>query len=88
MAVGPGANLPSRVGSPIDTLAAVRPRLERHLRSALAGLVKKPIRNDAELDLIAQRGEEHERVYIDRLREQGRSIADLSAERPEGANRG
>ena len=38
VAVGLGANLPSRVGSPLDTLAAVRPRLERHLRSALAGL--------------------------------------------------
>ena len=57
-------------------------------RSALAGLAQKPIRNDPELDLIAQRGEEHERVYIGRLQEQGRIIADLSAERPEGADRG
>ena len=39
-------------------------------RSALAGLVKKPIRDDPELDLIAERGKQHERVYIDRLQEE------------------
>ncbi len=57
-------------------------------RSALTGLVQKPIRNDPELDLIAERGEQHERVYIGRLQEQGRTIVDLSAKRPEESDRG
>ncbi len=57
-------------------------------RSALAGLVDKPIRNDPELDLIAERGKQHERVYIERLRSAGREIVDVSAERAKGADRG
>ena len=57
-------------------------------RSVLAGLAKRPDRDDPELDLIAQRGEEHERVYIGRLRESGRQVVDLSAERPKEVDRG
>jgi predicted RecB family nuclease len=57
-------------------------------RSVLAGLVKKPIRNDPELDLVAERGKEHERVYVERLRAAGREIVDVSAERAKDADRG
>ncbi len=56
-------------------------------RSALANLVAKPIRDDPELDLIAERGKQHERVYIDRLQQEGRTISDVSAERPREVER-
>ena len=50
----------------------------------LASLVPSgPIRDDPELDLIAQRGEQHERVYIGRLKGVvAAQSSDLSAERP------
>ena len=57
-------------------------------RSALAGLVKKPIRDDAELDLIAERGKQHEQVYIERLKADGRAISDLDSKRGDDENRG
>jgi uncharacterized protein len=57
-------------------------------RCSLAELVKKPIRNDPELDIITQRGEQHEQVYISRLREAGRIVRDLSSDRPAGMDRG
>src|SRR5260370_25545788 len=42
--------------------------------AALAGLVKRPFRHDPELDLIARRGLEHERRFLEELRAQGRRI--------------
>ncbi len=52
-------------------------------RSALAGLVEKPIREDPELDVIVQRGYEHEQLYVERLKAGGRSVVDLDSERAE-----
>ncbi len=43
-------------------------------RAALAGLVEKPIRNDPSIELIAKRGEEHERRYLADLEASGRTI--------------
>ena len=40
-------------------------------RAALAGLVKRPIRADPELDLIRKRGLQHEARYLDELRAGG-----------------
>jgi predicted RecB family nuclease len=57
-------------------------------RSALAGLVRKPIRDDPELDLIAERGKEHEQDYIERLKAGGRVVTDLDADREEDGDRG
>ena len=53
------------------------------------GLVAKPIRNDPRIDLIAKRGLEHERRYLDDLRAEGRTVVaiekDGSAVAPPGA---
>jgi uncharacterized protein len=46
-------------------------------RAALAGLVKKPIRDDPTIDLIARRGEAHEARYLEQLRRSGRTIAEI-----------
>lgn len=43
-------------------------------RAALAGLVDKPIRDDPTIDLIAKRGEAHERRYLEELGAAGRSV--------------
>src|SRR5260370_42479731 len=45
--------------------------------AALAGLVKRPFRDDPELDLIARRGLEHERRFLEDLRAQGRCITEI-----------
>ena len=45
-----------------------------------AGLVKRPFREDPELDLIARRGMEHERRFLDGLRSQGREITEIHRE--------
>jgi predicted RecB family nuclease len=42
-------------------------------RAALAGLVKRPIRDDPELDIIRRRGFEHEARFLADLRAAGRS---------------
>jgi predicted RecB family nuclease len=42
-------------------------------RAALAGLVKRPIRDDPELDIIRKRGFEHEARFLADLRAQGRN---------------
>jgi uncharacterized protein len=42
-------------------------------RAALAGLVKRPMRDDPELDIIRKRGFEHEKRYLDDLVAEGRS---------------
>ncbi len=46
-------------------------------RAALAGLVKKPIRNDPGIDLIARRGIAHEQRYLADLRAEGRSVIEI-----------
>ena len=46
-------------------------------RAALAGLVKKPIRNDPTIELVQERGYEHERRYLGDLRAAGRSIVEI-----------
>jgi len=43
-------------------------------RAALAGLVERPIRDDPTIELIAKRGEAHERRYLDDLRATGRTV--------------
>jgi predicted RecB family nuclease len=50
--------------------------------AALAGLVKRPFRDDPELDLIARRGLEHERRFLEDLNAQGRRI---TAVEPDGS---
>ena len=42
-------------------------------RAALAGLVKRPMRDDPELDIIRKRGFEHERRFLADLRVEGRT---------------
>ena len=49
-------------------------------RAALAGLVKKPIRNDPAIELIAKRGHEHEQRYLEELRAAGRSIVAITVD--------
>ena len=46
-------------------------------RAALAGLVKKPIRNDPSIELIAKRGYEHERRYLEELVAQDRRVVTI-----------
>ena len=46
-------------------------------RAALGGLVQKPIRDDPTIDLIAKRGEAHERRYLEDLREDGRTVVEI-----------
>ena len=46
-------------------------------RAALANLVKKPIRENDEIELIAKRGLDHERAYLERLRADGRTVASI-----------
>ena len=46
-------------------------------RAALAGLVEKPIRNDPSIDLIAKRGDEHERRYLEELHERGLRVVEI-----------
>jgi uncharacterized protein len=49
-------------------------------RAALAGLVKKPIRSDPTIELIQERGYEHERRYLDDLRAAGRTIVEIHSD--------
>lgn len=50
----------------------------RHLTGlnhrAAEGLLEKPIRRDAILETLIERGLEHEKVYVDHLRSLGKSI--------------
>ena len=46
-------------------------------RAALAGLVERPIRTDPELDVIRQRGFEHEKRYLAALEADGRSVVTI-----------
>ena len=42
------------------------------------GELKRPWRKDPLLEILFQRGREHERTYVESLRVQGKSIVDLS----------
>ncbi len=55
-------------------------------RAAMADLVKRPSRNDPELDVIRRRGIQHEERYLADLRAQGLSVATI--ERRENEERG
>jgi uncharacterized protein len=46
-------------------------------RAALAGLVEKPVRNDPSIELVAKRGDEHERRYLAELKEQGLRVVEI-----------
>jgi predicted RecB family nuclease len=50
-------------------------------RAALAGLVTRPAREDRELDVIRERGFQHEARYLAELRDQGLRVATI--ERPD-----
>ena len=58
-------------------------------RASLAGLVKRPERDDPELDTIRKRGFQHEQRFLDALRVEGRQVTaispDASADAPEGS---
>ena len=43
----------------------------------IAGLRKKPVRYDPELELLQERGDRHEHAYLERLRAAGRSIVEI-----------
>jgi uncharacterized protein len=47
-------------------------------RAAMAGLVVKPIRSDPTIELIQERGYEHERRYLEDLRSAGRTIVEIA----------
>jgi uncharacterized protein len=51
-------------------------------RAAMAGLVRRPMRDDPELDIIRARGFEHERRYRDELAAGGRSVVEIA---PDGS---
>jgi len=46
---------------------------------ALHGELPRPLRHDPELELIRKRGFEHERAYLERLRDEGRSVHEIAA---------
>jgi uncharacterized protein len=51
-------------------------------RAALAGLVRKPVRDDPQIELIAKRGMTHERRYRDELAASGRTVVEIQ---PDGS---
>ena len=52
-------------------------------RAAAAGLVKRPMREDAELELMMRRGIAHERRYLQELRDAGKQITLIEPEKDE-----
>ncbi|HEV7604959.1 MAG TPA: TM0106 family RecB-like putative nuclease, partial [Candidatus Limnocylindrales bacterium] len=46
-------------------------------RAAIAGLVKRPMRDDPELDVIQKRGFQHEARYLSDLRADGRVVVEI-----------
>ena len=50
-------------------------------RAALAGLVHRPMRDDPELDVIRQRGFEHEARYLADLEAEGRTVVEIAPRR-------
>ena len=55
-------------------------------RAALAGLVKRPMRDDPELDVIRERGFQHEARYLSDLRAGGKAVVEIA--RGEDEDRG
>ena len=51
-------------------------------RASLAGLVKRPMRDDPELDIIRKRGFEHEKRYLADLEAEGRTAVTIT---PDGS---
>jgi len=45
-------------------------------RAAIGGLVDRPKREDPELEVLQERGMQHEQRYLEYLRQQGRTVAD------------
>ncbi len=56
-------------------------------RAALAGLVARPNREDPELDVLRERGMEHEKKYRAFLEAQGRSVVDGKGQHAAGTDR-
>ena len=48
-------------------------------RAAIAGLVKRPMREDPELDVIRRRGFQHEARFLADLRSAGRRVVELES---------
>ena len=46
-------------------------------RAAMAGLVSKPVRSDPTIELVQERGYEHEKRYLEDLRTDGRRIVEI-----------
>jgi predicted RecB family nuclease len=46
-------------------------------RAAIAGLVKRPMREDPELDIIRRRGFQHEARFLEDLRAEGRTVVTI-----------
>ncbi len=46
-------------------------------RAAMVGLVAKPVRNDPTIELVAKRGLEHERRYLEDLRARGLRVVEI-----------
>jgi uncharacterized protein len=46
-------------------------------RAALAGLVKRPMRDDPELDVIRRRGEQHEQRFLKEQQDNGRTAVEI-----------
>jgi predicted RecB family nuclease len=46
------------------------------------GELQKPVRDDPELELVRRRGYEHEALYIEALREQGRTVVEMASREP------
>jgi predicted RecB family nuclease len=47
-------------------------------RAAAAGLTTRPVRNDPELDIIRNRGFEHEQCYLATLRDAGKRVVEIA----------
>lgn len=80
-------------GSPVYSATDLVGYLEcEHLteleRAALAGLVARPERADPELDVLRERGMEHERRYRAHLESRGRGVVDGRDDKHEGLPRG
>jgi len=56
-------------------------------RAAQAGLVKRPMRDDPELDIIRRRGFQHEARFLSDLRDAGREVVEIRID-ASGTDRG
>src|SRR5437867_2828943 len=48
--------------------------------AAARGLVPRPQRHDPELEVVSARGIEHERAYLERLRDEGREVVEITGD--------